>query len=1446
MDHSELFKYDSKTQEAFERLSVPFAVFQFIDDRAVPIVLSDGFCRLFGYDDRAQAYLSIPDAMYADVHSDDTTRVANAWLRFSEDGGSFDAVYRSRIKGSPEYRIIHAYGEMVKDQTDTRLAHVWYSDEGVYMGADDQQGSELSRSLSEALHENSIVRSSQFDYLTGLPSMTYFFELAEAGKREAQKNGGKPVMMYMDFSGMKFFNRKYGFTEGDKLLRSFAGILEELFGKEHCCRINGDHFAVQSEEDGLDEKLERLFGDFKAINGVKALPVHVGVYVGQNDSVHTSVACDRAKLACSALNGRYKTAVNYYRRVLSDDEEKRRYIVESLDRAIEEKWIRVYLQPIIRSVNGRVCDVEALARWLDPEKGMLSPADFIPALEDSGLIYKLDLYMVEQVLDAIRTQKKEGFTILPHSINLSRSDFDACDIVEEIRKRVDEAGVSRDRITIEITESVIGSDFEFMKEQVERFRELGFPVWMDDFGSGYSSLDILQSIKFDLLKFDRSFMQGFDEGENGKILLTELMKMASSLGVDTVCEGVETEEQVHFLQEIGCSKLQGFYYSRPVSFDRIREMHRNKTLILNENPDEAEYYESISRVNLYDLGVIAEDEEGGFSNVFDTLPIAVLEIKDGIARYVRSNRSYRDFIKRFFDIDILKERLVSKESELGYGASFISAIKQCCSTGNRAFFDEKMPDGSIVHSFVRRIGVDSVTGSTAIAIAVLSVREPDESETYEDIARALSADYYNLFVVDLDTEDFVEYSSNVGGEEMSVVRHGKQFFENAKNDSIDRIYDPDRESFLTLFTKENVLRDLEKQGVFTTTFRLMFSGTPMYVIMKITRLHGGNRIITGVSNIDSHMKQLEEEKKLRQEKASLGRIAALAPNYLVLYTVDVASGNYTQYNPSSEYAEFGLARKGEDFFRDVKLDSHKAIAPEDIERHIRVVTKENMLREIRKNGVFIHNYRMIMGGYKVPVSLRAALVTEKDGDKIILGVTNDEQDYKRQLEKAYKKASNTAVIYTHLAHALARGYTDLYYVNIDTDEYIEFHTDDEHGVLNEVRHRMDFFEGCKREVKLFVHQDDQEKFVNAMNRDFLASTLDRQRVFEMTYRRIKDGRTFYVQMKVSRMEDDKRFVVIAVSDIDELVRKRRAEERIKEERLIYARLHALTGNFIVVYVVDPETNRYREFSATEHYTEGFAQAKEGTDFFKTVREAARSFNHPGDVNRFLSSFTKENVLAEIEHSGIFTLGYRLMMDGKPLHVQLKAAMVEEQEGKRLIVGLNDIDAQVRQEEEAGRRLAEAQNKINIDALTGVKNKHAYLETEAHMDHLIAAHRQAPFSIVMFDVNDLKNVNDTHGHQAGDNYLRGACAIICDIFKHSPVFRVGGDEFAVISQGKDHDRVEELVEKVNAHNLEAVRTGGIVVACGLAKFENDEFVAQVFERADHRMYENKNALKAVLD
>ena len=441
----------------------------------------------------------------------------------------------------------------------------------------------------------------------------------------------------------------------------------------------------------------------------------------------------------------------------------------------------------------------------------------------------------------------------------------------------------------------------------------------------------------------------------------------------------------------------------------------------------------------------------------------------------------------------------------------------------------------------------------------------------------------------------------------------------------------------------------------------------------------------------------------------------------------------------------------------------------------------------------------------------------------------------------YERERNVGIIHAHIAQALAHGYEDLFYVNVETGEFIEYRTDNERGVLSEVRRGQGFFEQCKVEVNLYVHPDDRATFVKDMDRRTLLSALDRNEAFMMTYRLMQGDDSMYVSMRVSRMDDDERFIVIGVTDVDEQMKQRRAVERAEEESIAYARVSALAGDYIAIYTVDPETWHYVRYSSTDSF-ESYDLAKEGKDFFSIARRESRNVVHPDDLERYLDYFNEHAIMSEIERNGIFVLRYRLFIDGAYVHVQLRAAMIEEKDGPRLIIGVNDVDAIVRQEEEYARKLSQAQSQANLDALTGVKSRHAFLTAEEQLDRQISDRRQPEFAIVIFDVNDLKKVNDTEGHKAGDQYLRNACKVVCGIFSHSPVYRVGGDEFAVIAQGDDYERIDELMGKMSDHNTAASRDGGIVVACGMARFDHDESVAPVFERADLSMYENKNALK----
>ncbi len=244
-----------------------------------------------------------------------------------------------------------------------------------------------------------------------------------------------------------------------------------------------------------------------------------------------------------------------------------------------------------------------------------------------------------------------------------------------------------------------------------------------------------------------------------------------------------------------------------------------------------------------------------------------------------------------------------------------------------------------------RIAENPVTGTVAVAIAVLSVTDANEGTTYASIARALAADYYNIYYVDLETERFIEYSSSVGGEELA------------------------------------------EQGVFTVTYRLVDFGTPVYVNMKAMRMQpDGRHLIIGISIVDSQMKQQEMLERVQREQAVFARVMALSGDYLSLYTVETESSRYYEYNATSAYQSLGFARTGDDFFRQGIIDGKKAVCPEDLSRYLDRFNRENVLRDIREKGAFQLQYRLMINGIPQPVTLTIVRVTEHDGEKLIAGV----------------------------------------------------------------------------------------------------------------------------------------------------------------------------------------------------------------------------------------------------------------------------------------------------------------------------------------------------------------------------------------------------------------------------------------------------------------------------
>ena len=241
------------------------------------------------------------------------------------------------------------------------------------------------------------------------------------------------------------------------------------------------------------------------------------------------------------------------------------YIVSNFDKALSEGYIRAYYQPVIRTLTEKICSVEALARWQDPVMGLLSPFLFINVLEKYRLIHKLDLYILENICITYNQMKQMGLQLHPFSINLSRLDFDEVDMLKAISDILKKYKVPSKAIHIEITESVMLDNTAYFRRIFDSFHDAGFAIFMDDFGSGYSSLNVLKDYSFDVLKIDMRFLS--DIGSRSKKILASVVNMAKAIGIHTLAEGVETKEQKTFLRNIGCEMLQGYYYAKPMDGD---------------------------------------------------------------------------------------------------------------------------------------------------------------------------------------------------------------------------------------------------------------------------------------------------------------------------------------------------------------------------------------------------------------------------------------------------------------------------------------------------------------------------------------------------------------------------------------------------------------------------------------------------------------------------------------------------------------------------------------------------------------------------------------------------------------------------------------------------------------------------------------------------------------
>lgn len=441
--------------------------------------------------------------------------------------------------------------------------------------------------LSSIVTQRRMVKLLYLDTTTGGKNWIYFIHRSKKILCRISNNRNTYAMVNLHTDHYQDYCACYGSREGEELLEHMTGFLQAKTGRgETFARFAKADFGLllkcQSRED-CEMRLKKLLAELKGIKKDKKINYHVGVYMieplvnqkGRKKTYRRQTDVDQvyhyANAARINLRGKEGQYIKFFDSRILEEQLWKRKVQDSMESALLNKEFQIYLQPKYSPVSGKLVGAEALVRWLSPEDGLIAPGRFIPIFEENGFITQLDDYMISGVARLQSEWKIQGKKPIPVSVNVSRAHFTREDLAEHICRLVDSYGADHGSIELEVTESAFFGNKDMLQKIIRELKMYGFPISMDDFGAGYSSLNSLKDLPIDVLKLDMEFFRGEDAEKRGEIVVKEAIQLAKNLKMKIVAEGIERKDQVEFLAEQGCDMIQGFYYAKPMTIEEFDE-----------------------------------------------------------------------------------------------------------------------------------------------------------------------------------------------------------------------------------------------------------------------------------------------------------------------------------------------------------------------------------------------------------------------------------------------------------------------------------------------------------------------------------------------------------------------------------------------------------------------------------------------------------------------------------------------------------------------------------------------------------------------------------------------------------------------------------------------------------------------------------------------------------
>lgn len=390
---------------------------------------------------------------------------------------------------------------------------------------------------------------------------------------------GRYAILYYNLNNFKAYNEMFGLSGGDEILRfMYESIVDSKLEPIAIARLEADHFVCLIKTENLDydvvvQTCEKLF-NYK--NKVITLSAKCGIYIVEDDSMEIMGMCDRAKLAKKYIQDEYLKPYEIFDKSMNEQYLDKSEVLSNINRAFEKGEIKPYFQPVFDADTGEMVSAEALVRWVNPEKGIISPGIFIPALEETGHISKIDAYMETKVREFLEKRKIKGLPIIPISINLSWMDLYDDKMMEKIIANVKNSGLDDGTERFEVTETSYAAMCNSNENVLDELKLSGAKLYLDDFGSGFSSFSTVRDYDFDIIKLDMGFVQKITSTDNKvKNIIQSIIDMAHNVNAKVIAEGVEVQEQIDFLKSAGCDYMQGYYYSRPLPQEEFEQLLDN-------------------------------------------------------------------------------------------------------------------------------------------------------------------------------------------------------------------------------------------------------------------------------------------------------------------------------------------------------------------------------------------------------------------------------------------------------------------------------------------------------------------------------------------------------------------------------------------------------------------------------------------------------------------------------------------------------------------------------------------------------------------------------------------------------------------------------------------------------------------------------------------------------